>query len=99
MRLDVLNTHRGIRLAVAHDKRERTLAPTSVLNPDDGTLANTGAMHDDVFELKRGDPFAAGLDDVLQAIRDPQIAVRSDDPDVVGMEVAARPELLGGVGI
>ena len=56
-------------------------------------------MHDDVLELERGNPFASGLDDVLDTVGDPQIAVRRNHADVVGVQVAAGPQLLGGVGV
>ena len=76
------------------DHRQRTLAPLVVLHPDHGDLADRRVLGDDVFELERGHPLAAGLDHVLQTVGHLQAAGRVDGPDVAGMEVAAGPQLV-----
>jgi hypothetical protein len=42
-------------------------------------------LRDDVLKLKRRNPLAAGLDDVLDAIGDLNVAVGTDVSDVVGV--------------
>ena len=61
--------------------------------PITATSLTPGCWQDDVLELQRGDPLAAGLDDVLDAVRDLQVALRVDEGDVAGVQVAAGPEL------
>ena len=77
---------------------ERSFAPSVVFDADHRAFPHSGAMHDDVLELERGDPFASGLDDVLDAIGDPQIAVGRNHSDIIGVQITAGPQLLGGVG-
>src|SRR5208337_601683 len=52
------------------DERHRTLAPFGVLDGDDRRFHNAVLLRDDVLHLKGGDPFAAALDDVFDAVDD-----------------------------
>src|SRR5260370_36248159 len=99
MRFDVLPAHRRLSFWIPDNERERPLSPARVLDTDHRALRHPGAMHDDVLELKGGNPFAAGLDHILDAVGDPQVAVGSYDSDVVRMEVAPSPELFRRVGV
>ncbi|MNC45661.1 hypothetical protein D3C75_946410 [compost metagenome] len=47
---------------------------------------------DDVLQGERGDPFAAGLDHILDAVGHAQVAAAIDVADVPGMQVTARPQ-------
>src|SRR5690606_15157906 len=49
-----------------------------------------------VLQLHRADPLAAGLDDVLRAVPQPDVAVRVDRGDVAGLEPTVLGERLGG---
>src|SRR6266446_3723614 len=79
-------------------ERQRPLAPFVVLDADDGGLRDPGALRDQVLDLQRRNPLAAGLDHVLDAVGDVDVAVRADHRDVAGVQVAPAPELLGGFG-
>jgi putative NADH-flavin reductase len=72
--LDVLLAHGRRGLRITHDERKRPLSPSGISDADHRAFRYANAVHDDVFELKRRDPFASGLDDVLDAIGDTQIA-------------------------
>ena len=66
---------------------------------DDRHLGDAGDAQDDVLEVERRHPLAAGLHDVLDAVDDLQIAVSVDDADVAGVQPAAAPQLLGALGL
>jgi len=59
----------------------------------DGGLGHVRVQHDAVLEVDRGNPLTAGLDDVLGAIGQREIAVRADPADVPG----AQPAVVEGV--
>ena len=80
-------------------ERQRPLAPSIVLDADDGGLMHASALRDQVLDLQRRDPFAAGLDHVLEAVGDLNVAVRAYHRDVAGVQVASGPEFLRGFGI
>src|SRR5215831_249587 len=67
-RLDLAVADR--RALLAHHDRERALGPLRIRNADDGGFAHAGMLEDEVLDVERRDPFAAGLDDVLETIRD-----------------------------
>src|SRR5262249_15289750 len=94
MRLDVVFGCRRTCFRVGDDERQRPLAPFLVLDADHRDVGYAAVLRDDVFELERGDPFPAGLNDVLDAISDLNIAVGTDVPDVVGVQVSTGPQLL-----
>ena len=71
-----------------HDRGERPLVPLRVGHGDDGRLGDRGMRHQRVLELDRRDPLAAGLDHVLRAILDLDVAARVDRHDVAGLEPA-----------
>src|ERR1700693_2207944 len=66
--LDVLLAHGRRGLRITHDERKRPFSPSGVSDADYRAFRYASAVHDYVFELKRGDPFASGLDDVFDAI-------------------------------
>src|SRR5215813_5667181 len=99
MRLDVLLAERRIDLRIAHDECKRPLSPSRILDPDHGAFFRAGPLGNDVLELERGDPFAAGFDDVLYAVGDLQVAICTHDSNIVGVEITSRPKLLGSIGI
>src|SRR5215470_2737201 len=72
-RLDLTVADRRALLA-DHD-RERAFGPLRIRNADDGGFAHPGVLDDEVLDVERGDPFAPGLDDVLEAIRDLELTV------------------------
>ena len=63
------------------------------------TAASWTARHvaDQRLDLDRRHPLAAGLDDVFDAVDDLHEAVRRHDRDVLRVQVAACPQLLGGL--
>src|SRR4029450_1919864 len=76
-----------------HHHGKRPLPPVLVRYTDDGSLAYGGRRHGGVLQVHRGDPLPAGLDDVLGAVGQGQIAVRADRTDVARAQPAVR-ELL-----
>ena len=78
-------------LAPAEDWRDQVVEYVQLYTKDTFAFPDPDPMHDDVLELKRRDPLASGLDDVLDAIGDPEIAVGRDHPDVIGVQITARP--------
>ena len=59
-----------------HDAGQRPLGPLRVGDADDRRLGDLRVAHDLVLELDRADPLAAGLDDVLGAVDEADVAVR-----------------------
>ena len=78
----------GERPGFGHDGHQRALGPLRVGDGDDGRLEDVGMGHDGVLELDRGDPLAAGLDDVLGAVRDRHVALAVERADVAGAQPA-----------
>src|SRR5256714_11229428 len=74
------------------DDREGTLLPARMRDRDDGGFGDRGVTHERVLERDRADPLAPGLDEVLGAILDLDIAARVDGDDVAGAEPAIRRE-------
>src|SRR5216683_5863321 len=74
------------------DDGHRPLAPVGVRDADHRGFHDGFVPAKDLLELERRNPFAAGLDHVLDPIGDHQIAVPIDGPDVLGMEIAAGPQ-------
>ena len=63
-----------------------------MLDADHGGLRDLGMADREVFQVDRGNPFAAGLDHVLGAVGDLHVAVRVDGGDVAGVEEAVVVE-------
>src|SRR5262249_22952000 len=95
MGFDIALAHRRLGLRIAYDQGHRPLAPFLVGDADHRAFGDAGALRDNVFKLQRRYPFAARLDDVLDTIGDLEITVGMNDGDVIGMEIAASPQLLG----
>src|SRR5206468_1605107 len=84
---------RGRRLpGLEQDDREGTLLPARVRDRDDRGFGDRGVTHERVLERDRADPLAPGLDQVLGAILDLDVAARVDGDDVAGAEPAIRRE-------
>src|SRR5690606_19687013 len=77
------------------DGAQGALVPLLVGDADDGGLGDGGVAHDGVLQVDRGDPLAAGLDDVLGAVNQGQVAVGGDLADVAG----AQPPVVELVGV
>src|SRR5206468_2981198 len=77
-----------------HHAREGTLLPAGVRDRDDRGLRDRGVAHERVLERDRADPLAAGLDEVLGAVLDLDVAARVDGDDVAGAEPAVRRETI-----
>src|SRR5215469_7728253 len=95
MGLDIFFGRRRAGLRVWDHKCERTLSPFLVLDADYRDFRYAAMLRDDILELERGNPLAAGFDDVLDTIGDLYIAVGTDVSDVVGVQISAGPQLLG----
>ena len=63
--------------SLEHDAGQRPLGPALVGLRDHRRLEHVRVRHQRVLELDRGDPLAAGLDQVLGAVGDPHEALRS----------------------
>ncbi|MNP46977.1 hypothetical protein D3C76_1410120 [compost metagenome] len=61
-------------------------------NTNHRSFRNRRVTNDGVFQIDRGDPFTAGLDDILGAVRDLHVAVRVDGGDVAGIEPTVAVE-------
>src|ERR1700730_3356909 len=81
------------------DQRQRTLAPPVILDANHRRLQDARALRDQILDLQRGHPLTAGLDDVLEAVGDVDIAARADHRDVVGAQVATSPQLFRAFGV
>src|SRR5215475_428289 len=88
-RLDLAVADR--RALLAHHDCERTFGPLRIRNADDGGFAHPRVLEDQVLDVERRDPFAAGLDDALEAVGDLQVSVGADDADVAGVQPSAEP--------
>ena len=84
----------GQRLALLHDHAgQRPLHPLLAGDGDHGGLGDLRVRHDLVLQLDRADPLAAGLDQVLRAVDEPEAAVAVDGRDVAGAQPAVVGEL------
>src|SRR6516225_3798312 len=70
------------------DDQQWPLVPFWMANADHRRLRDLGVSDRKVLDVDGRDPLAAGLDDVLGAVRDVHIAVAIDGRDVAGIEVA-----------
>ncbi|MNV79702.1 hypothetical protein D3C71_1732680 [compost metagenome] len=73
-------------------QRQRPFAPFLVRDADDRDLVDRRVHRDDVFQRERGNPFAPGLDDVLDAVGHAQVAALIDVADVAGVQVTTGPQ-------
>ena len=55
---------------------------------DDGGFRHLGMTDREIFQIDRGNPFAAGLDHVLGAVGDLHVAAAVHGRDVAGIEEA-----------
>src|SRR6516225_1898157 len=90
-RLDLAVADR--RALLAHYDCERSFGRLRIRNADDGGFAHARVLEDEVLDVERRDPFAASLDDVLEAVGDLQVSVGADDADVAGVQPSAEPQL------
>ena len=60
------------------------------MHGDDRRLRDLGVPHDRVLEIDRADPLATGLDQILGAIDQAQVAELGDRRDVAGAQPAVR---------
>src|SRR5262249_48595824 len=96
-RLDLAVADR--RALLAHHDCERPFGPLRIRNADDGGFAHARMLEDEVLDVERRDPFAAGLDDVLEAVRDLDVSVGADDANAAGVQPSAEPQLFRVRGI
>jgi hypothetical protein len=66
---------------ISHNERGRPFSPAWVLNSHNRAFGHSSAMHDDILELDRRNPFTARLDDILDAVGDLKVTVGRDDSD------------------
>jgi hypothetical protein len=67
--------------------------------PITAASATSGMANRQILNLDRGNPLAAGLDDVLGTVGDLHVAELIDMGDVTGVEPALRVELLGAAAL
>ena len=82
-----------------HDDQQRPLVPFGMADADHGGLRHLGMADREVFEIDRGNPFAARLDHVLGAVGDLHVAVRVHGGDVAGIEEAVAVEDIAAVAL
>ena len=82
-----------------HDDGGDGLDPARVRDAEHGRLGHRRVRVDDLLDLARGDVLAAGLDHVLLAVDDVEVALVVEDAEVAGVQpaVAERLGRLGGV--
>src|SRR5690606_11473279 len=80
----------GLLTFVQHDRGQRAFLPPVVGHADDGGLPHLGMADQVVLQLHRRDPFAAGLDDVLGAVGQRDVALCVHPAHIA----AARPSAL-----
>ena len=80
-------------------QQQRPLLPLRMRDGDDGRLEHVGMRDHQILDLDRGDPFAAGLDDVLQAVRQLHITIGIDGRDVAGAEPAVVVDDLAALAL
>src|SRR5205085_6488883 len=95
MGLDVLIRDGAHALLLQHDQGQRALSPFLVRYANDCYLTDPWVLRNDVFEYQRRNPFTAALDHIFYAISDQQIPFGIDRSDIVGVQIAATPEILG----
>ncbi|MNO68893.1 hypothetical protein D3C76_597370 [compost metagenome] len=82
-------------LPVAHHQQGKgSLAPLRVGDTHHRHFAHRRVTADQVFEVKRRYPLAAGLDHILDAIADIDVTHAIEGRDVTGVQPAALPQLL-----
>ena len=72
-----------------HDHRLDRLAPALVGHRDHGCLHDRGVLEQGVLHLDRVDDLAAGVDDVLLAVDDVDVAFPVEDRQVSGVKPAS----------
>ena len=95
MNLDVLLCDLAHALLLQHDQGQRALPPFLVWYANDRYLTYPWVLRNDVFDQQRRNPLAAALDHIFYPISDQQIPLGIDRPDIVGVQIAATPEILG----
>ena len=78
----------AVLVLLEHDHQQRPLVPFRMADADHGGLRHLGMADREIFQVDRGNPFAAGLDHVLGAVGDLHVAVLVDGGDVAGVEEA-----------
>ncbi len=73
------------------DDQQRSLLPHGMRDCDDRGFKNVRMRHREVLDLDGGNPLAARLDDVLEAIRELDVAVRIDGADIARSEPPLCP--------
>src|ERR1700730_14489157 len=71
----------GARRILDHQPK-RALAPSVISYANDCSFPHAGELRDQVLDLQRRHPFTAGLDDVLEAVGNMDIAIGRHDGDV-----------------
>ena len=89
----------GVWPSFEHDDQQRALVPFRMGDADHRGLGDVGMADGEVLDVDRGNPFAAGLDDVLGAVGDLHVAVGIDGGDVAGVEIAVLVEDLAALAL
>ena len=69
--------HGDLGTGLEHDAGQRALLPLGVGHGDHRRLGHRGHLHDGRLHVHRGDPLAAGLDEVLGAVGDDEVPARA----------------------
>src|SRR3984957_3710927 len=70
------------------DDQQRPLLPDLMVDRNDRSLEHVWMRHGEVFDLDRGNPLAARLDDVLQPVGELYVTIGINRPDVARAEPA-----------
>ena len=92
MCLDVGHTDLADKIGLQYDQGKGALAPFPVRHANDSGFDDTGVPADEVFQIQGGNPLAASLDHILDAISDLQIAAAIDMADILGVQPAAQSD-------
>src|SRR5579862_2389702 len=81
---ELLRLSRGPR--PQHHAGQRPFAPARVRHPDDRSFLDSRVSHELILQLHRGDPLAARLNNVLDAVSDNKEPALVDNPDVASAQ-------------
>ena len=69
------------------DNQKRAFIPFRMRQANHGGFCNIRVADGNVFNLNAGDPFTAGLDDILGPVRDLDKALRVNGSDITGVKI------------
>src|SRR5271156_4072669 len=75
---------------------QRPLLPFRARHADDRSFTHARVAHQSIFEIDGANPFAAGFDEVLAAVKDLDVTLLIDRRDIAGAEPSVGCPAIGG---